>query len=43
MRPPSDGFLRAITLLRHRVEDPNAYPYTIPPFVCSTPSNFILG
>lgn len=28
--PPSEGFLRAITLLRDRVEDPNAYPYTIP-------------
>jgi predicted ATPase len=29
-RPPSEGFLRAITLLRERIEDPNVYPYTIP-------------
>jgi len=28
--PPSDGFLRGITLLRERIEDPNVYPYTIP-------------
>jgi predicted ATPase len=29
-RPPSEGFLRAITLVRERIEDPNVYPYTIP-------------
>lgn len=28
--PPPEGFLRAITLLRERIEDPNVYPYTIP-------------
>ncbi|MBK9264010.1 MAG: AAA family ATPase [Polyangiaceae bacterium] len=28
--PPSDGFIRAITVLRDRIEDPNVYPYTIP-------------
>jgi predicted ATPase len=28
--PPSEGFLRAITVLRDRIEDPNVYPYTIP-------------
>ena len=28
--PPSEGFLRAITLVRERVLDPSVYPYTIP-------------
>jgi len=28
--PPSEGFLRGITLVRERVEDPNVYPYNIP-------------
>jgi len=28
--PPTDGFLRAVTLLRDRIEDPNAYPFTLP-------------
>ncbi|MDC0744979.1 AAA family ATPase [Polyangium mundeleinium] len=28
--PPSEGFLRAITLIRDRVEDTNVYPFTIP-------------
>jgi len=28
--PDPDGFLRAITLLPERIEDPNVYPYSIP-------------
>ena len=28
--PPTEGFLRAITLVRERVKDPGSYPYTIP-------------
>jgi predicted ATPase len=29
-QPPPEGFLRAITLVRERIEDPNVYPYAIP-------------
>jgi predicted ATPase len=28
--PPTEGFVRAVTLLRDRIENPNVFPYTLP-------------